>query len=124
MPKPPKKFTPKRGGTQPNEHVATEDSRHKVGSFVCAGFSQEQICTYLGISLDTLKRTYHEELTQEKMRRTIVLSNNLYADAVEGDKDSRKFWLERQAKWVIPKVKEEDTKSSTDTLIEKLLEKL
>ena len=119
-----KKYIPRPGGTQPSEHIPTLHTRKMVGGFVCAGFNKEQIAKYFDINLDTLNRNYYRELKEEKMRRTLILSDNLFADAEGGDKDSRKFWLERQARWIIPKAREEDNKTSTDTLIEKLLEKL
>jgi plasmid maintenance system antidote protein VapI len=104
-------------------HEPTDILRGKVIGFSCAGFTQAQIADYLEIDDNTLRKHYRYELDHAKMDKTAALANSLYRDALEGDKDDRQFWLKCQAKWSYAKP-EEDKKTVTDTLLEKLIDKL
>lgn len=113
------------GGEQPNEHTPTQRTRALVESFVTAGFMQEQMATYLRISLPTLTKHYRKELDETLMDRTIALSDSLYMDALNGDKQAREFWLKYRAKWApgkAPEEKEKDEKIMS--VLEKLVDKL
>jgi len=105
------------------EHEPTDETRGKVIGFSCAGFNQTQIADYLKIDDKTLRKYYRYELDHAKMEKTMALADSLYKDALEGDKDDRQFWLKCQAKWSYAKP-EEDKKTVTDTLLEKLIDKL
>ncbi len=111
-----------KGG--PEGHLPTLETRAKVIGFSCAGFTQTQIADYLDIDDKTLRRHYRDELDKAKMDKTVALSDNLYQDAINGDKASREFWLKCQAKWAYAKPPEDDKKSATEALLEKLIEKL
>lgn len=104
-------------------HEPTDILRGKVIGFSCSGFTQAQIADYLDIDDNTLRKHYRYELDHAKMDKTVALANSLYRDALAGDKDDRQFWLKCQAKWSYAKP-EEDKKTVTDTLLEKLIDKL
>lgn len=106
------------------EHVPDEVSRAKVIGFSCAGFNQTQIADYLDIDEKTLRKYYRYEIDKAKMDKTMVLADSLYKDALLGDKDDRQFWLKCQGRWSYAKPPEDDKKSTTDTLLEKLIDKL
>lgn len=105
------------------EHEPNDVLRGKVIGFSCAGFTQAQIADYIGINDNTLRKHYRYELDHAKMDKTMALSESLYRDALAGDKDDRQFWLKCQARWAYAKP-EEEKKSTTDTLLEKLIDKL
>ena len=113
------------GGEQPHEHKPTLESRAKVVGFMCGGFNQEQVATYFKISSVTLRKHYSEELDKSRMDRMMVLTDNLYKDAVEGCKSSREFWLKTIGRLSFAKPQEE--KDATDrmvTVLERLENKL
>lgn len=113
------------GGEQPNQHRPTIKTRSKVEGFICAGFTYEQIATYLDISINTLKKHYKKELDETLMNKTMELTNNVYKDAIKGDKGQREFWLRTLGKLANAKPKEEKERDEKIlTLLEKLAENL
>ncbi len=113
------------GGEQPNQHRPTVKTRSKVEGFVCAGFTQVQIATYLDISVDTLVKYYRTELDQTHMDKTMTLANAVFKDALDGDKGQREFWLRTMGKWANAKPKEEKERDEKIlTLLEQLATKL
>lgn len=91
------------------EHRPTNQSRAKVLDFTCTGFKRIDIADYLDIDEDTLAKHYKRELAHGKMVRTGKLGRNLYLDAINGCKDSRKFWLCTQGGQVMAKVPEKSS---------------
>lgn len=107
------------------EHVPTVESRAKVLGFACAGFTQERIANYFDIAVNTLRKHYKYELEDAKLDRTMQLGDNLFKDALEGDKQSREFWLKCQGGWSYAKSQEDKDKDDKQiTLMEKLIDKL
>lgn len=106
------------------EHIATLQTRAKVEGFVCAGFSQGQIANYFQIDEKTLRKHYRDELDKSKMDKTMILGNNLYLDAINGNEQAREFWLKCQGRWSYAKPPEDEKASKTEALLEKLIDKL
>lgn len=104
-------------------HIPTEQTRFKVASLICNGFTQADAAQYLDIDETTLRRHYREELDKAKKDKTMALGSLLYQRALEGDAKAQEFWLKCQGGWAY-KQSEEDKKSVSDTLLEKLIEKL
>lgn len=112
------------GGVQPHAHVPTLETKAKIIGFSCAGFTQEQMAKYLKISVDTLVKYYSDELDQAKMEKISQISSNVYKQAMEGNEKMAEFVLKTQGRWSYAKPPEDDKKSTTDTLLEKLIDKL
>lgn len=113
-----------KGGYQ-IEHEPTLESRAKVAGFACAGFSQAQIATYFDIDEKTLRKHYRDELDKSKMDKTMLLGNNLFQDAVNGDKQAREFWLKTQGRWSYAKAPEDNAREEKQVaLLEKIIDKL
>ncbi|PWU07231.1 MAG: hypothetical protein C5B43_00625 [Verrucomicrobia bacterium] len=109
----------------PPEHEPTVETRAKVVGFACAGFKQTQIADYLDIDEKTLRKHYRYELDKAKMEKTMMLGNNLYADALNGDKVSREFWLKCQGGWHYSKPPEDnDRDSKILSVMERVIDKL
>ena len=107
------------------EHEPTLLTRAKVEGFSCAGYTQTQIANYLQIDDKTLRKHYRHELDCAKMDKTMALSDNLYMDALNGDKDDRQFWLKTQGRWSYAKPKEEvEHDAQMLTVLEKLTDKI
>jgi hypothetical protein len=107
------------------EHVPTEESRAKVIGFACAGFTQDQIANYFDIDDKTLRSHYRYELDKAKMEKTMILGNSLYKDALDGDKDSREFWLKCQGRWSYAKPPEDtDRDKKMLSVMEMVIDKL
>ena len=106
------------------KHVPTEQTKAKVIGFSCAGFSQEQIADYLDIDKNTLQTHYRYELDHAKLERIDTLSGQAYRLAMNGSEKMIEFLLKTQGKHYYAKAPEDDKKSTTDTLIEKLIDRL
>lgn len=107
------------------EHRPTELTKAKVEAFTCAGFDQERIAAYLDISVPTLTKYYKDELIKSKMEKTSALEKNLYKDALEGNSQSREFWLKCQGGWSYCKNDAEAKKDEKQlSLMELLINKI
>lgn len=113
------------GGEQPHAHKPDAKSRAKVEGFVMAGFNQDTIANYFQISIPTLYKHYRKELDETMLDKTMVLSNALFKDALDGDKQAREFWLKHRAKWSPGKpVEDKEKDDKMGALLEKLVDKL
>lgn len=105
------------------EHKPTEAQRKLVRDMYAAGVPQSRLADHLDINEITLRKHYRAELDLNMDGMTTALGSNLYQDALSGDKQAREFWLKTRGRWSYAKP-EEDKKSTTDTLLEKLIDKL
>ena len=105
------------------EHEPTLSTRAKVEAFSCAGYKHEDIAKYLQIDDKTLRKHYRIELDEAKMNKISQLGGKAYAMALDGNEKMLEFVLKTQARWCAPKP-EDEKKSVTDTLLEKLIDKL
>lgn len=105
------------------EHEPTEQTRKLVKDFYAAGVPQSRLAIHLGISEVTLRKHYRDEMDLSLDGMNTALASSLYQDAMNGDKQAREFWLKTRARWSYAKP-EDEKKSATDTLLEKLIEKL
>lgn len=94
-------------------HKPTAETRQKVIDLSCNGATQPQIGAYLGIDDKTLRLYYREELDKSKLDKRVILGNNLYSDALAGDKAAREFWLKCQGGWCPARAAEEKTIEQT-----------
>lgn len=107
-------------------HIPTDETREKVAKFYIAGYSQEDIACYLNIDDETLRKYYKHELKKPLMDATLLLSESLYASAVNGDKDDRRFWLTHRGGWYKTPTpeKKDQAEDNKQSLIEKLVDKI
>ena len=107
-----------------NPHVPNDKKRAKVIAFTCAGFTQEEVARYLNIDIKTLVKYYKQELDEAKYEKIGELSDIAYQLARAGDQKMLEFVLKCRGRWSYYKPPEDDKKSTTDTLIEKLIDRL
>ena len=82
------------------QHEPTEKTRAEVTSLVSFGIPQEDICTYLGITIKTLEKHYRYEIDTATTRANGQVANALYNKAVKGkDVTAMIFWLKTRARW-------------------------
>ncbi len=105
-------------------HVPTDENKIIVRELYAAGIKKLRIAERLKIDERTLCKYYENELDNHKDHMIGSLAKNLYQDALDGDKASREFWLKCQGRWSYAKPPEDDKKSATEALLEKLIEKL
>lgn len=110
-----------KGGSP--EHEPTPEKRQAVADFYLAGIPQARIASHLGINETTLVKYYRNEMDKNLDTMTTGLAKNLYQDALAGDKQAREFWLKTRARWSFARP-DDDKKSVTESLLEKLIEKL
>ncbi len=107
-----------------NSHIPTDENRTIVRELYAAGICQERIAERLDIDPKTLRLHYRDELDNTKENMISALSKNLYQDALNGDKDSREFWLKCQGRWSYYKPPEQDKSAQVVTLLESIVDKL
>lgn len=113
------------GGIQPNEHVPTSLTREKVVAFCCAGYGQEEISQYLGISDDTLRKHYRHELDNALNEVIAEISGIAIRKAREGKEKMIMFVLTHYgkiAKYVRPE--EMEANKAAKSLLENLADRL
>lgn len=90
----------KRRGNQP--FVPTDKDRQQVERMVGFGLTQEQICKIIGISENTLRKYFADELENGVSRINSAVAQNLFAIATSRDPGSVAaaiFWMKTRAQW-------------------------
>lgn len=105
-------------------HVPTSISRELVKSLVALGENQDKIADILDIDDKTLRKHYRQELDHSLSLLLGRVSDTAYKKALDGDPKMIELILKCRAKWAAYKPPEEDKKSTTDTLLETLIDKL
>ena len=112
---------PPRSTRFPYTTLFRSDTRAKVADFTCAGFTQDDIAQYFNIDDKTLRKHYRDELDKAKLEMIRGLSQNAYQMALGGSEKMTEFLLRTQGRYTNYKREE---KTTTDTLLETLIEKL
>ena len=83
-------------------HVPTEDYRSQVQTLAIAGTPQELIARVIGISDETLRKYYRDELDTALVKANAAVARNLYRKATgDGQQavSAARFWLICRAGW-------------------------
>lgn len=107
-----------------NPHEPTKISRELVKSLVALGSTQEHIADIMGIDEKTLRKYYREELDHSLSLLLKDVADTAYKMALRGDQKMIEMILKCRARWSAYKPPEEEKKSTTDTLLETLIDKL
>lgn len=103
-------------------HVPTDNQRSQVSALVSFGNTQEEIATYLRISIDTLQRRYQKELASGLIEANAKIASTLFKAAEGGDVKAMMFWLKTRARWRTTDPVNED--KNLNSIVEKLIDKL
>ena len=103
-----------------DKYEPTDESRALVRDLYAAGIRQERIAEHLEIDPTTLRKYYRNELdiSFEKMIGGMV--SNLFQDAMNGDKQSREFWLKTRGGLYFAKAPDEQPVINLTTALEQL----
>ncbi len=107
-----------------NTHIPTTYSRELVKSLVALGEAQDKISDIIGIDEKTLRKHYRQELDHSLPLLLSRVADTAYKKALDGDPKMIELVLKCRARWSAYKPPEEDKKSTTDTLLETLIDKL
>lgn len=86
-----------KGGRPP--HVPDSDTRNRVYELSKVGTRYEDIATLIGISNDTMKKYYKEELDKGRIEANAIIAGTLFEQAKEGNTSAAIFWLKTRARW-------------------------
>lgn len=79
----------------------TTQDRHAVQMMTGFGLTNEEAAIVMGISEDSLKASFHEELKLGGPLATLAVAGSLFRAAVDrGDVQAMKFWLARRSGWI------------------------
>ena len=90
----------KRPGNQP--FVPTDKDRQQVERMTGFGLTQEQICKIMGISENTLRKYFADELENGVSRINSAVAQNLFSIATSkepGSVAAAIFWMKTRGKW-------------------------
>lgn len=83
-----------------NAHTPTEKTRAEVSALTSFGIVQDEISTYLGIDLKTLRKHYRRELDTGVTRANAAMAKRLFdAGIKDGSVPAMIFWLKTRARW-------------------------
>lgn len=82
----------------PSEHKPTDLNRGLVMAWSQCGVTQGTMATLLKIDEKTLRKHYEKELSQKGMSVAKV-AGKLFLQAMSGDFQAQKFYLQAQGKW-------------------------
>lgn len=101
-------------------HDPTDKTRAEVSALTSFGNTQEEIASYLGISVDTLARKYRDELDNALVRANAKVAAKLFRKATEdNDLTAIIFWLKTRAKW--REKDDHNEKSAAESALEQIL---
>ena len=80
-------------------HEPTPALRRLVEHHAATGTLHRQIAKLLGLSLNTLKKHYREELDLGLARANAVVSGTLFAEAKRGNITAAIFWMKTRGGW-------------------------
>jgi hypothetical protein len=80
-------------------HEPTRETRRLVEHHAATGTLHQQIAKLLGISLNTLKKHYPEELELGLARANAVVSGTLFSEAKRGNITAAIFWMKTRGGW-------------------------
>ena len=83
-------------------HEPTDKDRRQVTIMAGIGLSQEQISKIIGISDDTLRKHYRDELDTAEAKMTAQVAQNLFSIATSretGAVTAAIFWMKTRAQW-------------------------
>ncbi len=104
-------------------HIPDDKTREMVRDLVVLGVKQDKIADYLKISVDTLDKYYRYELDHGLYEALAPVARTAIQLAQAGNLKMIDLVLKYRAGWA--KFAEDDgKKSNTDTLLEKLIDKL
>jgi hypothetical protein len=78
---------------------ATEEQRKQVETLSGYGLTQEQIATFLDVSVPTLKKHFKPQLKRGKVAAVAVACQALFSNIKKGKEASIFFYLKTQAHW-------------------------
>lgn len=83
-------------------HAPTKQSRERVCKMVACGLSVQEVGYILGIAEHDVKAHYAEEIEHGMAFVTAMVGGSLLKQALRGDVNAARFWLQSKAKWTIP----------------------
>lgn len=109
-------------------HEPTEVTRAQVSSLVAFGIPQNHIARMIGISDDTLRKYYDDELELGLSDANQKVANVLYSKAVdERDLSACIFWLKTRGRKMFSEKELDETKKALEqyqSIVESLLDKI
>jgi hypothetical protein len=81
--------------------VPTEQERRQVEALSGYGLSQDHICALIrdGISLDTLREHFRDELVRGKAKANAQVTKSIFQKVLAGDSGMMRYWGATQLGW-------------------------
>ena len=83
-------------------HVPTKQKREQVVRLVACGLTTEQISFVLGCEEHEVRSNYEQELIHGVAAVTALVGAATLRQALKGDVNAQRFWLQSRARWTIP----------------------
>ena len=80
-------------------HQKNQTTQNEVYKLSVVGTRYEDIALVLGISNDSLKKYYKDELQKGRIEANAAVAGTLYEKAKQGDTPSMIFWLKTRGQW-------------------------
>ena len=104
-------------------HNKTPESTHVVCQMHIAGVTQDDIARSIGISDETLRKYYSDDMHNAWCTTVMKAADRLYEIGMRGDAKSLLAWLTHRGKWSAHK-QPEAKNELTQALLEKIIDKL
>lgn len=83
-------------------HVVTKKTREQVCKLVACGLSVEEISFVLGCTEFDVRSNYEQELLHGTAMVTGLVGASMLKQALRGDVNAARFWLQSRSRWTIP----------------------
>lgn len=83
-------------------HAPTKRTREQVCKLVACGLNPEEVSFVLGCSEHDIRLHYEEELKHGTSMVTALVGGAMLKNALRGDTNAQRAWLQMRARWTIP----------------------
>lgn len=83
-------------------HAPTKKTREQVCKMIACGLSTDEISYVLGCAPHDVTMHYQPEIEHGMAAVTALVGGALLKQALRGDTNAARFWLQSKAKWTIP----------------------
>jgi len=83
-------------------HVPTKKTREQVCKMVACGLNPEEISFVLGCTPHEVKANYEQEMIHGTAMITAAVGGAMLKNALKGDTNAQRAWLQMRARWTIP----------------------
>lgn len=100
----------------PAAHKPTDEQRAQVLALGECGIPEKKIAAYIGVSYNTLRKYYEEELLTAGLNKVMQVAGALFDNALSGNVTAQIFYLKTRGGWREPENVDDNKEESVNKI--------